>query len=84
MSRYAASSSPLSAVVKLLKAKGADPKRYLMSENASLDGQDVELKTALKETVGCQMGTFISCLPSRLGYFEDEDGHCILNGRGNR
>jgi hypothetical protein len=36
------------------------------------------LESALKETVGCQMSTLISCLPGRLGYFEDEDGRCIL------
>jgi hypothetical protein len=34
--------------------------------------------TALKETVGAQMGTLISCVPGKLGYFEDEDGRCIL------
>jgi hypothetical protein len=67
-----------SALAKLLKAKGAGPKCYVMCENSKLDGQEVDLESALKETVGCQMGTLISCLPGRLGYFEDEDGRCIL------
>jgi hypothetical protein len=41
-----------------------------MSENSELDGREVELEAALKETVGAQMGTLISCVPGRLGYFE--------------
>ena len=66
------------ALAKLLKAKGAGPTCYVMSENSRLDGQEVNLETALKETVGSQMGTLISCVPGKLGYFEDEDGRCIL------
>jgi len=34
--------------------------------------KEMDLETALKETVGYQMGTLISCVPGRLGYFEDE------------
>jgi hypothetical protein len=67
-----------SALVKLLRAKGAGPKCYVMSTNSRLDGQEVNLETALEETVGSQEGTLISCIPGRLGYFEDEDGRCIL------
>src|SRR5882762_2742080 len=62
-----------SSLVKLLKAKGAGSVCYVMSTNSLLDGKEVELETALKETVGSQEGTLISCLPGRLGYFEDED-----------
>ena len=51
---------------------------YVMSENRDLDGREVDLETALKETVGAQMGTLISCVLGSLGYFEDEDGRCIL------
>lgn len=67
-----------SDLVKLLRAKGAGATCYVMSENSELDGREVELETALNETVGRQMGTLISCVPGRLGYFEDEDGRCIL------
>jgi hypothetical protein len=66
------------ALVKLLRAKGAGSTCYIISENSWLDGREVDLETALKETVGCQMGTLISCIPGRLGYFEDEDGRSIL------
>jgi hypothetical protein len=67
-----------SALVELLKAKGAGPTCYVMSENTKLDGREMELEAALKETVGYQMGTLISCVPGRLAYFEDEDGRWIL------
>ncbi len=49
-----------SALVKLLTAKGAVSKCWVISENADVDGKEIDLETALKETVGRQMGTFIS------------------------
>jgi hypothetical protein len=65
-------------LAKLLRAKGAGSKCYVMSENRDLDAREVDLEMALNETVGRQMGTLISCVPGRLGYFEDEDDRCIL------
>jgi hypothetical protein len=65
-------------LAKLLRAKGAGKKCYVMSENRDLDGREVDLEMALRETVGRQMGTLISCVPGRLGYFEDEEDRCIL------
>ena len=67
-----------SSLAKILRAKGAGARCYVVSENSRLDGKEVELETALEETVGYQMGTLISCVPGKLGYFEDEDGRCIL------
>jgi hypothetical protein len=52
--------------------------RISIPENPKLDGQEVDLETALEKTVGSQEGTLISCVPGRLGYFEDEDGRYIL------
>ena len=66
------------AITKLLRAKGAGATCCVMSENSDLDGREMDLETALNETVGAQMGTLISCIPGRLGYFEGEDGRCIL------
>ena len=63
---------------KLLVAKGAGLKCWVISENSELDGREVDLEAALKETIGRQMGTFISCVPGKLAYFEDEDGRFIL------
>jgi hypothetical protein len=67
-----------SALVKLLLGKGAGIKCWVISENAELDRKEIDLQTALKETVGRQMGTFISCIPGKLAYFENEDGRYIL------
>lgn len=67
-----------SDVAKLLRAKGAVNRCYIMSENRDLDGRELDLEAALKETVGAQMGTLISCIPGKLGYFENEDYRCIL------
>ena len=69
-----------SAIFRLLTAKGAGPKCYVMSSNSRLDGKEVELAIAL-EPVGNQEATLISCIPGKLGYFEDEDGRCILERR---
>jgi hypothetical protein len=63
---------------KLLVAKGAGPKCWVISENRDLDGREMDLEAALKETIGYQMGTFISCVPGKLAYFEDEDDRFIL------
>jgi hypothetical protein len=66
------------SVAKLIRSKGAGPKCWVMSENSQLDGKELDLLLTLKETIGAQMGTIISCIPGRLGYFEDEDGRCLL------
>jgi hypothetical protein len=65
-------------LLKLLDGKGAGSKCRVISENPELDGREMNLDLALKETIGYQMGTFISCVPGKLAYFEDEDGRCIL------
>ena len=71
--------------MKVWGSWGSRPRRdcwiskfYVTSENAKLDGREMELEAALKETVGYQMGTLISCVRGRLAYFEDEDGGWIL------
>ena len=57
----------------LLKEKGAPSTCYLMSESPRLDQKELPLSDALREVVGGGMGTFISCVPGRLGYFEGEE-----------
>lgn len=70
------------AILSLLKSKGAGHRCWVMSENADFDGREMDIEAALEETIGAQMGTLISCVPGRLGYFEDEDGRCILERIG--
>lgn len=56
----------------LLKARGASELCQVISENSEIDGRDMPLREALEATVGYGMGTLISCVPGRLGYFEGE------------
>jgi hypothetical protein len=71
----------LSSIIRLLTAKGAGTKCWVISEFGEMDGRELDLEMALKETIGAGMGTFISCIPGKLAYFEDEDGRCILERR---
>jgi hypothetical protein len=68
----------LSSILKLLLDKGASSTCWVISEDSELDGQEMELQTALKKTIGYQVGTFISCVPGKLAYFENEGGRYIL------
>jgi hypothetical protein len=56
-----------------LRKRGAPERCYVMSASSELDGQETELRPALEEIVGYYDGTFVSCLPGRLGYFEGEE-----------
>jgi hypothetical protein len=57
----------------ILKRKGAPDTCYVISANAKLDGKAMSLTTALEQVVGIGLGTFISCVPGVLGYFEGEE-----------
>lgn len=56
----------------LLKSNGASNICYVMSENLSLDGKEVDLNKALLEIVGADAGALVSCIPGKLAYFEME------------
>jgi hypothetical protein len=61
-----------SSILRLLQSRGAPTHCYLVSENMSLDGRTMSLEAALDAIVGMGMGTLLSCIPGRLGYFEGE------------
>lgn len=61
------------AILALLRERGAPPTCFLLSESADLDGREMPLADALNAVVGRGMGTLISCLPGRLGYYEGEE-----------
>ena len=65
-------------IFQLLRLRGAPETCYALSEDSELDGKQTPLSEALKEVVGRGIGTFLSCLPGRLAYFEDEDQRWIL------
>jgi hypothetical protein len=60
------------SIYAILRGLGAPDTCYLISEDRNFDGKEMGLLLALKEIVGGGMGTMISCLPGRLGYFEGE------------
>jgi len=83
--RYAVQIAPreqhVPDILRLLQSKGAPENCYAVSEDSDLDGKEIALAKALKEVVGVGMGTFLSCIPGRLAYFEDEDCRWILERR---
>ncbi|HKW08769.1 MAG TPA: hypothetical protein VJO33_00230 [Gemmatimonadaceae bacterium] len=60
------------AIVALLEQRGAPAICYLLSEDPDLDGCELPLEEAVERVHGRGMGTFISCIPGRLAYFESE------------
>jgi hypothetical protein len=60
------------SICVILRGLGAPDTCYLISEDTKFDGKEMELLAALKQIVGYGMGTVISCIPGRLGYFEGE------------
>jgi hypothetical protein len=70
-----------SRVAELLATLGANSKCWVISENSEIDSRELDLREALDETIGSGMGTIISCVPGKLGYFEDEDARYILQRR---
>jgi hypothetical protein len=61
-------------ICAILRSLGAPETCYLISEHSSYDGKELSLLAAIKEIIGNGdgMGSVISCLPGRLGYFEGE------------
>jgi hypothetical protein len=60
-------------IYAVLRSKGAPASCYVMSDDADLDGRDMDLREALERTVGQGGGTFLSCLPGQLAYYEGEE-----------
>ncbi len=57
----------------LLRRKGAPSTCHVISASRDLDGREMPLLTVLTEVVGSGIGTLLSCIPGRLGYFESEE-----------
>jgi hypothetical protein len=75
--RYAhllpSSQQNLSTIEGLLKQKGAPEICYIMSSDPDIDGKEMPLHEALIIVVASNIGTVVSCIAGRLGYFEFED-----------
>jgi hypothetical protein len=76
--RFAHPISPSTAhtareISALLRSKGAGPTVHVISEDSRIDGKELDLEEAMGHVWGGQMGTILSCIPGKLGYFEDEE-----------
>jgi hypothetical protein len=67
-----------SDIAILLRERGAPATCALLSADTDLNGRHMPLDEALRVVVGWCPGTFVSCVPGRLAYFEDEEGRCLL------
>jgi hypothetical protein len=65
----------------LLLSMGAPDLCHALSEDSEIDGKELPLEKALQCVVGRGMGTFLSCVPGKLAYFEDEDQRWILRAK---
>jgi len=59
--------------VALLRSKGAGATVHVISEDSTIDGKQLDLEEAISRVTGGGMGTILSCIPGKLGYFEDEE-----------
>jgi hypothetical protein len=57
----------------ILREKGAPDACHILCEASELDGRYMPLESALEQIVGKGMGSFVSCIPGKLGYFESEE-----------
>ena len=62
-------------VERILKSKGAPETCYLLSAEDEFNEREMLLSEALEEVVNSGSGTFVSCIPGKLGYFEFEDAN---------
>jgi hypothetical protein len=65
-------------IAAFLNEKGAPPTCWVTSEDRDLDRQELPLLETLKTIMGYRIGTFLSCIPGRLAYFEGEEIRWIL------
>src|SRR5215216_2863007 len=49
----------LDRICETLRSRGAPTRCYVISASSDLDGQEVDLRAALEDVVGCNDGTFI-------------------------
>ncbi len=59
-------------ILRILRNHSAPTDFHLVSSEAHWDGRQMPLSDALREIVGGGSGTFVSCIPGELAYFEGE------------
>jgi len=72
--RIAPSDQNAAAIYAMLREKGAPETCYVMSGSSDLDGEISGLRETLVRVVDEGYdGTFVSCIPGRLAYFDGEE-----------
>ena len=51
----------------------------MISEQSTIDGQELALEEALSAVWGKGVGSVLSCVPGKLAYFENEEGSWLLD-----
>jgi len=62
-----------SEIVALLGSKGEGLTVWVISEYSAIDGREMPLAEAMKETWGGGVGTILSCIPGKLAFFHGEE-----------
>lgn len=57
----------------ILRKRGAPAICYVLSANSDLDGREMPLGDALSAIIGMGDGSFVSCIPGQLGFYEYAD-----------
>ena len=65
-------------ICRLLRSKGSGPICWAISEDAAIDGRELDLRAAVEHVSGRQIGTILSCVPGKLAYFENEEDALLL------
>jgi hypothetical protein len=65
-------------ITEVLRQTGATTTCLAISDHKEIDGIRLPLGEALATILGRTSGTFLSCKPGILAYFENEDGRWIL------
>jgi hypothetical protein len=65
-------------IATLLRKKGASERVWVISQRGEIDGQELGLDDALRAIWGTDWGTFLSCIPGKLAYFNEEEGSFLL------
>jgi len=69
----------IESVSRMLRSKGAVRTCWIISNNPSIDGQEMDLDSALESVVDSDWGTILSCVPGKLAYFKGEDESFLLS-----
>ena len=60
-------------ILSALKARKAPEFCFVISSNDKLDGTKMPLDEAIREVIGQEWGSFISCVAGKLGFFQSEE-----------